>query len=322
MKGSIRRNAAILVIVAISLASQVVAQEVVKFGVQHATDPLFVAQKLGLFNEIEQAHDVKFEWPIFVYGAPENQALAAGEIQLATAGMGPAIVAAARLPAQLIAITVLDQSAILVRKDSPIETVADLRGKKVVHPGKGSQQYPLLVKALADAGMGVDDVDMYKSKGSDLVTLLENGSVDAAVLWDPHISNSLVGGKTRMLIPASKIMPIKSGYYVGMGVYGRTDFIDSHRPLVQDIVGALVSANEFILANPDQAIDMWAEHLKIPKEPVRYSVENGISVFSRDIAPEQGTIDKYVKFLKDGDILKPDDVAKFDASFAIKAMEQ
>lgn len=49
---------------------------------------------------------------------------------------------------------------------------------------------------------------------------------------------------------------------------------------------------------------------------------DGISVFSRDIAPEQGTVDKYVKFLKDGDILKPDDVAKFDASFAMKAMEQ
>ena len=125
-----------------------------------------------------------------------------------------------------------------------------------------------------------------------------------------------------MLIPASEIMPIKNGHYVGMGVYGRTDFIDSHRPLVQDIVDALVDANEFILGNPDQAIDMWAEHLKIPKEPVRYSVENGISVFSRDIAPEQGTVDKYVKFLKDGNILKPDDVAKFDASFALKAMEE
>ena len=236
--------------------------------------------------------------------------------------MGPAIVAAARLPAKLIAITVLDQSAILVRADSPIETMADLRGKKVVHPGKGSQQYPLLVKALADAGLSMDDVDMYKPKGSDLVTLLENGSVDVAVLWDPHVSNSLVGGKTRMLLSASKIMPIKNGYYVGMGVYGRTNFIDSHRPLVQDIVGALVNANDFILENPDQAIDMWAAHLNIPKEPVRYSVENGISVFSRDVAPEQGTIDKSVKFLKDGNILKADDVAKFDASFALKAMEK
>ena len=321
MKKSVMFAVAILLAVSsLGLISAATAQEVVKFGVQHTTDPLFIAQKMGLMEEIEKKHNVTFEWPIFTYGAPENQALATGAIQLATAGMGPAIVAAARLPAKLIAITVLDQTAILVRMDSPIKTVADLKGKKIVHPGKGSQQYPLMVKALTDAGLTLDDVDVYKSKGSSLVTLLENGSVDAAILWDPHASNSLAGGKTRMLIRASKIMPIKNGYYVGNGVYGRTEFIDSHRPLVQDIVSALVKANEFILGNPDKAVDMWAEHLKLPKAPVKYSLEHGISVFSRDIVPDKATVASYVKFLKDGNILKPDDIAKVDASFATKAL--
>ena len=126
------------------------AQEVVKFGVQPATHPIYIAREMGLLAPIEKKHNVKFEWPKFSYGAPENQALAANEIQMASAGMGPAIVAAARLPAKLLAITVLEQTAILVHADSPIKSVAELKGQAIAHPGKGSQQYPLMVKALAE----------------------------------------------------------------------------------------------------------------------------------------------------------------------------
>ena len=64
------------------------AQEVVKIGVQPATHPVYIAREMGLLAEVEKKHNVKFEWPLFSYGAPENQALAAGEIQLASAGMG------------------------------------------------------------------------------------------------------------------------------------------------------------------------------------------------------------------------------------------
>jgi ABC-type nitrate/sulfonate/bicarbonate transport system substrate-binding protein len=51
--------------------------------------------------------------------------------------------------------------------------VADLKGKKVAFPGEGSQQYPLLLKALSDVGLKADDVLLFKTKGSDIPTLLE-----------------------------------------------------------------------------------------------------------------------------------------------------
>ena len=170
--------AAVAVVVTGVAASSVSwAQEVVKIGVQPATHPVYIAREMGLLADIEKKYNVVFEWPLFSYGAPENQALAAGEIQLASAGMGPAIVAATRLPAKLIAITVLEQTAVLVAADSPIQSVAELKGQAIAHPGKGSQQYPLMVKALADAGLTVDDVKLFKTKGSDVLTLVVNGDV-------------------------------------------------------------------------------------------------------------------------------------------------
>ncbi len=298
------------------------AQDVVKIGVQPATHPVYIAREMGLLAEVEKKHNVTFEWALFSYGAPENQALAANEIQLASAGMGPAIVASTRLPAQLLAITVLEQTAVLVSADSPIKSVADLKGKAIAHPGKGSQQYPLMVKALADAGLTIDDVELYKTKGSDVVTLVTNGDVAAGITWDPHVSKALQAGKAKVLIGAKDIMPIKAGHYIGNGFYGRTDFIENNKELVQDVINTLVVAVDFILAEPRQSAKMWADATGLPVEVLNYSVDNKISVFNRDIAPTKETVDAYTKFLKDAGILKPDDNPKFDASFAINALKQ
>jgi len=298
------------------------AQDTVNFGVQPATMPIYIARAAGLLDPVEKKHNVKIEFKSFSYGAPENQALAAGEIQIASAGMGPAIVASARLPAKLLAITILEQTAILVPKDSKISAVADLKGKNIAFPGKGSQQYPLLIKALADAGLKVEDVKLFKTKGSDVPTLLGNKSVDAGITWDPHVSKALAAGNTRVLIKAEKILPIKAGHYIGNGLYARDDFIAAKPELVQDIVTATVKAIDIVLKEPEKAIDMWVEQIGFPKDVIQLSLKEGISVYNKDIAPEASTIEAYTKFLKEAGILKSDDNPKFDASFAKKALEE
>lgn len=320
----VRAAALIVALTIVSLAAvtrSALAQETVNFGVQPATMPIYIARAAGLLDPVEKKHNVKIEFRSFSYGAPENQALAAGELQIASAGMGPAIVASARLPAKLLAITILEQTAILVPKDSPITKVAELKGKNIAYPGKGSQQYPLLIKALADAGLKVEDVKLFKTKGSDVPTLLGNKSVDAGITWDPHVSKALASGNTKVLIKAEKILPIKAGHYIGNGLYAREDFIAAKPELVQDIVTATVKAIDIILKEPGRAVDMWVEQIGFPKDVIELSLKEGISVYNRDIAPEASTIDAYTKFLKEAGILKAEDNPKFDPSFAKKALE-
>jgi hypothetical protein len=103
------------------LSSSVVhAVQVVNYGVQPATMPIYIAKAIGLLEEIEKKHNVKIELRSFSYGAPENQAMAAGQLQIASAGMGPAMVAATRLPAKLIGISILEQTAIIIPIDSTV----------------------------------------------------------------------------------------------------------------------------------------------------------------------------------------------------------
>lgn len=304
------------------LPTSAFATDTVNYGVQPATQPIYIARALGLLDAIEKKHDVKIEFRVFSYGAPENQAMAAGELQMASAGMGPAIVASARLPAKLLAISVLEQTAILVPKDAGIASISDLKGKRVAFPGEGSQQYPLLIKALADAGMAVSDISLFKTKGSDIPTLLQQGSVDAGITWDPHVSNALAAGHSKVLLKANKIMPIKEDHYIGNGEYAREDFIAARPALVQDLVTANVQAIDYILKDPKGAAKLWSEQIGFPVEVIDFSLGQGISVYSRNIVPARETVEAYTSFLKQAGILKAEDMPKFDPSFAQNALEE
>jgi sulfonate transport system substrate-binding protein len=317
----IRTFHVLTIAIAAGLAAPAMAQDVVNFGVQPSTQPILIAHGAGWLKPIEDKYKIKIVLRSFSYGAPENQAMAAGEIQIASAGMGPAILAAARLPATLVAIDILDQTAILVPKDSKITSVAGLKGAKIAFPGEGSQQYPLLIKALADAKLTVKDVQLFKTDGSQVATLLANKSVDAGITWDPHVSRALADGVGRVLASSAEIMPIKNGHYVGDGTYVRDDFMKAHPDIVQDLISAEVKAIDLILKDPDKAIDIWTKENGFPRAVIEYAVKQKISVFDRNVVPAKSTVDAYTSFLKKAGLLKDSDNPKFETKFAEQALK-
>ena len=317
----IRTLKAAALVIAVASAAPAMAEDVVNFGVQPSTQPILIAHGAGYLKPIEDKYKIKIVLRSFSYGAPENQALAAGELQIASAGMGPAVLAAARLPATLVAIDILDQTAILVPKDSKITSVAQLKGKKIAFPGEGSQQYPLLIKALADAKLDIKDVQLFKTDGSQVATLLANKSVDAGITWDPHVSRALADGVGRVLANSAQILPIKNGHYVGDGTYVRDDFMKAHPDIVQDLITVQVKAIDLILKDPDRAIDIWTKENGFPKPVIEYAVKQKISVFDRDIVPTKSSLDAYTAFLKKAGLLKDSDNPKVETRFAEQALK-
>ena len=298
------------------------AQQEINYGVQPDTDPSFIAKALGYFEPIEKKHNVKIVFREFSYGAPENQAMAAGALQFASAGMGPATIAVSRLPAKLVAINILEQTAILVPTDSPLKSPCELKGKAVAYPGEGSQQYPLLLKALSKCGLGAQDIKLFKSSGPDIPTLVQNKSVDAGITWDPSISVGLASGKVRLLAKAEEIMPIMGGHYVGNGLYVRNEFLRDQKDVVQELVTANVKAINYILCHPKEAAKLWAEQIRINEDAIQLSLDRGISVYSLNVIPTEETMKEYTTFLRDAKILQPDDTPKIDPSFATKALHE
>lgn len=78
-------------------------------------------------------------------------------------------------------------TALAVRKDSPIKTVADLKGKKIAAT-KGTDPYLFTLRSLQQAGLTKDDVELVYLQHPDGRIALEKGDVDAWAGLDPHLA--------------------------------------------------------------------------------------------------------------------------------------
>jgi sulfonate transport system substrate-binding protein len=88
-------------------------------------------------------------------------------------------------------------TALVVRKDSPYTTVADLKGKKIAAT-KGTDPYLFTLRSLQQAGLNKDDVELVHLQHPDGRTALEKGDVDAWAGLDPHMAAS----RSRPVAPA------------------------------------------------------------------------------------------------------------------------
>jgi NitT/TauT family transport system substrate-binding protein len=138
-----------------------------------------------------------------------------------------------------------------VRADSPIKTLADLRGKKVGFDSPQGSTEMIIRMILRDAKLE-DDVQLVLTGGSGAgVTALESGAIDAA----PR-PNLYPPAKLRVLFEATKYIP----YLVWTVGVTTEDFARSHPETLRRIIRARRDAVDFIYAHPDAAI---AEYVKV-----------------------------------------------------------
>ena len=179
----------------------------------HAADPVKLrigVQKYGTLVILAQQHTleerlkplgVTVEWAEFPGGPQLLEALSAGAIDFGTTGDAPPIFAQAARNA-LVYVAVEPPAptgeAILVPKDSPIHTLADLKGKKVAL-NKGSNVHFLLVQALAKAGLTPKDISPVYLAPADARAAFERGNVDAWVIWDPFLAAAQAATEARVL---------------------------------------------------------------------------------------------------------------------------
>ncbi|AUC95035.1 sulfonate ABC transporter substrate-binding protein [Bradyrhizobium sp. SK17] len=173
-------------IVAATVSASYGEEKVVRIGYQKYGKLVLLKSK-GSLEEKLKAVGTKVVWTEFPSGPPLLEALNVGAIDFGNTGEAPPIFAqAAGAPIQYVAYEppAPKGEAILVPKDSPIKSVADLKGKKVAL-NKGSNVHYLLVKALEKAGVKYSEIEPVFLAPADARAAFERGSVDAWVIWDP-----------------------------------------------------------------------------------------------------------------------------------------
>jgi sulfonate transport system substrate-binding protein len=158
-----------------------------KIGWQKGSAVLVLAKHQQVFEKRLRSLGVEsVKWVEFQFGPPLLEGLGLGAVDIGAVGDTPPIfaqVAGAKLV--YAAATPGSQNAILVPKDSPIRTVADLKGKRVAF-GKGSSSHAVTVRALAHVGLSPKDIQEVYLAPADATAAFNGGRVDAWTVWDPY----------------------------------------------------------------------------------------------------------------------------------------
>ena len=101
----------------------------------------------------------------------------------------------------------------LVPQNSPIKTLADLKGKRVAF-GKGSSAHNVAIKALALGGLTIRDVEPVYLSPADATAAFNGGKVDAWVVWDPYYAIAEQHYKARVITSTSDKRLASASYYL------------------------------------------------------------------------------------------------------------
>jgi len=266
-----------------------------------AETPLRVGDQRGNARAVMQAADVlkdiegRLVWNEFAAAAPLVEALNADAIDTGLVGDAPfTFGAAAGVPIKAIAATRQKQDglAILVPKDSPVKSFADLRGKRIA-TGRGSIGHQLILAALEREGWPLDAVQFVFLLPADAKAAYSSGAVEAWSTWEPYVAQEEVVAGSRRIVDGNGITP-------GMSFQvAREDAIKARRPELADFVRRLAAARRWANENIASYAQTWSGLMDIP-EPValRWFERARTHVVPIDdsvVADEQKNIDLYTR---------------------------
>ncbi len=146
-------------------------------------------------------------------------------------------------------------TALVVRRDSPIKTLKDLKGKKVAAT-KGTDPYLFLLRALPTAGLKRSDIEHVALQHADGRVALEQGKVDAWAGLDPLMAASELDAGSRLIYRN-----------VAFNTYGflnvREEFLQKQPDATRRVIAGYERARKWILVNTTEAAKLLAEEAKV-----------------------------------------------------------
>jgi taurine transport system substrate-binding protein len=204
-------------------------------------------QLLATTDALKKATGWDIEWRKFASGTDVIAAMASGDVVLSELGSSPLAIAASQgVDLQLIAYSdvIGKAESLIAHNGSGIETVADLKGKRIAVP-IGSTAHFSLMGALQHEGIKPDEVTIIGMKPDQIAASWDQGQVDAAWIWQPVQSEILKSGK--LIVGADQVaawgFPTFDGWVVN------TAFGQAHKAEVVAFLKEIDKANGSYLSN-------------------------------------------------------------------------
>lgn len=204
------------------------------------------------------------EFSTFTSGPPQIEAATAGKIDFAITGNTPPIFGAAA-GAKVKVVSTYDGGGfgdqILVHSDSPLQSIADLRGKSIAL-AKGSSAHGHTLVQLNRAGLTPADVQLVFLQPADALSAFTQRRVDVWAVWDPYTAQAEQELPVRSIARATGIT---NG--AGFGIASDVALADPKRnSALSDLLVRYAKAVHWAHDNPDQWAQRYAEDVGLAPE--------------------------------------------------------
>jgi taurine transport system substrate-binding protein len=235
-------------------------------GYQAVPNAETVVKELG-WNE--KVLGIPVKWVQFDSGKHVGKAINEGVVDIGLMGTSPAAAAiseGAAIEVIWIHDVIGDNEGLVVRKESEINRVADLVGKRVAAPFGSTTHYHLML-ALKLNNIEADKVDLINLEPGQMSAAWNRGEIDAGFVWEPSLSKMVEdGGK---IILSSRQLAERAFPTADLCVV-RKEFATRHPTVVIQYLKNLDRAVKLYRSEPEKAAAAVAKQLGISaKEAAR-----------------------------------------------------
>ena len=221
------------------------AQKMVTFAYQDMMNPFRWVQQQG---EIEKATGYKINWRQFGGGGDVIRAMASGDVAIGEVGStGVATAISQGMDVELFWILedIASAEALVARNGSGVNSIADLKGKKIATPFVSTSHFQLLY-ALNKAGIKPTDVQILNMRPPEIAAAWGRGDIDATFIWDPVLTQVKKNGK--VLTTSGEIC--KQGACTFDGLVVTRKFAKENPEFMVALVKALAKSDADYRGNP------------------------------------------------------------------------
>ncbi|EIG59650.1 aliphatic sulfonate ABC transporter substrate-binding protein [Bradyrhizobium canariense] len=272
-------------------------------------------QKGGFFPAVRQRQTlesafkplgIEVKWIDFQFGPPLLEAINVGSVDFGFVGDTPPIFAqagGARIRYVAAVKSDGDTQAIIVPKNSPIKSLADLKGKRVAF-AKGSSAHNLLVASLEKAGLAWSDITPAPLAPADATAAFMKGSVDAWSIWDPYLALAELKESARVIAFDRDVHKPNAFYIAG------TDFVEKYPSLVAKLNASFASEGVWAESHHEEVAKAQSEATGVDIEAVSRFVNRStyrvVPLDAEVTKSQQAVADRFAKL---GLIPKPVNVS-------------
>ncbi len=205
---------------------------------------IYIADQQGFFAQ----NNLQVVIKDYDSGVATMEAMLKGEVDLAGAAEFPFVGATLRQE-QVKIITTNDKfenDYLVARQDRGIETLADLKGKRIGMARQTITEF-FLGRLLDLAGIKLEEVTLVDVQPAQFVDAVASGEVDALIAWQPYVH------QIQKQVNGVLILPAQSNQSVYGVLIGTNDWLKQHPDLLVRFLKSLKAAEDYVVLHPEQA---------------------------------------------------------------------